>query len=181
MRLSHNSTEVEHSCPIPKTGVQRVPKAATLIVIRFNPLPIHVTANNYRFKMYPGMKKKALERRDVVAKRKFKMTHAQRQERFQQLKNERLQREREEYDSLTPEQKRRRDLRDEKRAKKASSNRKLKVRTGRFHDSLTGCTRLTLQSHATQDDSPDLFHFTVGRLRYGDAGMCSYTLSVEFT
>lgn len=77
--------------------------------------------------MYPGMRKKALERRDTIAKRKFKMTHAQRQERFQQLKNERLQREREEYDNLTPEQKRRRDLRDEKKAKKATSSKKLKV------------------------------------------------------
>lgn len=73
------------------------------------------------------MRKKALERRDTIAKRKFKMTHAQRQERFQQLKTERLQREREEYENLTPEQKRRRDLRDEKKAKKATSNKKLKV------------------------------------------------------
>lgn len=80
--------------------------------------------------MAPGMKKKALERREAVAKRKAKLTHAQRQERFQQLKNERLQREREEYESLTPEQKRRRDLRDEKRAKKASINKKMKVWIG---------------------------------------------------
>lgn len=80
--------------------------------------------------MFPGMKKKAQERRDAVAKRKFKMTHAQRQERFQQVKNERLQREREEYESLTPEQKRRRDLRDEKKAKKAAANKKVKVGEG---------------------------------------------------
>lgn len=77
--------------------------------------------------MYPGMKKKALERREAVAKRKFKLTNAQRQERFQQLKNEKLQREREEYESLTPEQKRRRDLRDEKKAKKAANSRKPRV------------------------------------------------------
>lgn len=77
--------------------------------------------------MSPGTRNKAEERREAVAKRKSKMTHAQRQERFQQLKNERLQREREEYEGLTPEQKRRRDLRDEKRAKKSSANRKLKV------------------------------------------------------
>lgn len=77
--------------------------------------------------MYPGMKKKSLERRDTVAKRKAKLTHAQRQQRFQQLKDERLQREREEYDSLTPEQKRRRDLKDEKRAKKVANSRKPKV------------------------------------------------------
>lgn len=77
--------------------------------------------------MYPGMKKKALERRDAVAKRKYKMTHAQRQERFQQLKEERLQREKEEYESLPPEQKRRRDLRDEKRAKKLANSRKARV------------------------------------------------------
>ena len=82
-----------------------------------------------RYRMAPGMKKKALERREAVAKRKAKLTHAQRQERFQQLKNERLQREREAYENLTPEQKRRRDLRDEKRAKKASANKKLKVKS----------------------------------------------------
>lgn len=91
------------------------------------PVSQRATITIARFKMYPGMKKKALERRDAVAKRKFKMTHAQRQERFQQLKNERLQREREEYESLTVEQKRRRDLRDEKRAKKAANNRKHKA------------------------------------------------------
>ncbi|CAM9806941.1 unnamed protein product, partial [Hapterophycus canaliculatus] len=81
----------------------------------------------HKFKMSPGTKKKAEERREAVAKRKSKMTHAQRQERFQQLKNERLQREKEEYEGLTPEQKRRRDLRDEKRAKKSSASRKHKV------------------------------------------------------
>lgn len=88
--------------------------------------------------MYPGMRKKALERRDNVAKRKSKMTHMQQQEeRFQQLKNERLQREREEYEHLTPDQKRRRDVKDEKRAKKTSLNKKLKVilflHNKRFH------------------------------------------------
>lgn len=82
----------------------------------------------HKFKMYPGMKKKALERREAVAKRKFKLTNAQRQERFQQLKNEKLQREREEYESLTPEQKRRRDLRDEKKAKKAANSRKPRMK-----------------------------------------------------
>lgn len=45
------------------------------------------------------------------------------------LKNERLQREREEYEGLTPEQKRRRDLRDEKKAKKVASSKRHKVRT----------------------------------------------------
>lgn len=79
------------------------------------------------FKMNASMRKKALERREAIAKRRDKLTHAQRQERYQQLKNERLQREREEYDSLTPEQKRRRDLKDEKRAKKAANSRKPKA------------------------------------------------------
>lgn len=77
--------------------------------------------------MSTGAKKKAEDRREAVVKRKSKMTHEQRQERFQQLKNERLQTEREEYESLTPEQKRRRDLRDEKKAKKSASNKKYKV------------------------------------------------------
>lgn len=45
------------------------------------------------------------------------------------LKNERLQREREEYEGLTPEQKRRRDLRDEKKAKKVASSKRHRVRT----------------------------------------------------
>lgn len=77
--------------------------------------------------MTPGARKKAEDRRETVVKRKSKMTHAQRQERFQQLKHERVQREKEEYESLTPEQKRRRDLRDEKKAKKNASNKKYKV------------------------------------------------------
>ncbi|CAM9393831.1 unnamed protein product [Scytosiphon promiscuus] len=81
-----------------------------------------------RFKMSPGARKKARERREAVAKRKSKMTHAQRQEHFRQLKDERLRREREEYEGLTPDQKRRRDLRDEKRAKKSSASRRLKMK-----------------------------------------------------
>lgn len=79
-----------------------------------------------------GMKKKANERREAVAKRKLKMTSGQRQERSQQLRSEKLQREREEYETLTPEQKRRRDLKDEKKSKKAASNRKLKVQKSSF-------------------------------------------------
>lgn len=79
-----------------------------------------------------SMKKKANERREAVSKRKFKMTSGKRQERVQQLKSEKLQREREEYEMLTPEQKRRRDLKDEKKSKKAASNRKLKVRKSSF-------------------------------------------------
>lgn len=67
------------------------------------------------------MKKKANERREAVSKRKLKVTSGQRQERSQQLRSEKLQREREEYETLTPEQKRRRDLKDEKKAKKAAS------------------------------------------------------------
>ncbi|CAN0566179.1 unnamed protein product [Ectocarpus sp. 12 AP-2014] len=78
--------------------------------------------------MSAGTKKKALERRAAVLKRKSAITHAQRQERFQMLKNERLQREREEYEGLTPEQKRRRDLRDEKKAKKVASSKRHKMR-----------------------------------------------------
>ncbi|CAM9655963.1 unnamed protein product [Ectocarpus sp. 6 AP-2014] len=81
-----------------------------------------------KFKMSAGTKKKALERRAAVLKRKSAITHAQRQERFQMLKNERLQREREEYEGLTPEQKRRRDLRDEKKAKKVASSKRHKMR-----------------------------------------------------
>lgn len=77
--------------------------------------------------MSPAAKKKAKDRREAVMKRKSKMTHLQRQERFQQLKNERLQREKEEYESLTPEQKRRLDLREAKKAKKNASNKKYKV------------------------------------------------------
>lgn len=77
--------------------------------------------------MSAATKKKALDKREAVQKRKSKLTHLQRQERYQQLKNERLQREREEYESLTPEQKRRRDLKEEKKARK-SARGKHKVR-----------------------------------------------------
>ena len=77
--------------------------------------------------MPTNMKKKAHERREAASKRKVEMTSGQRQERLQQLKSEKLQREREEYETLTPEQKRGRDLKDEKKSKKAASNRKLKV------------------------------------------------------
>lgn len=70
--------------------------------------------------MSAATKKKAMDKREAVQKRKSKLTHLQRQERYQQLKNERLQREREEYESLTPEQKRRRDLKEEKKARKSA-------------------------------------------------------------
>lgn len=70
--------------------------------------------------MSSATKKKALDKREAVQKRRSKLTHLQRQERYQQLKNERLQREREEYESLTPEQKRRRDSKDEKKARKSA-------------------------------------------------------------
>lgn len=79
--------------------------------------------------MSAATKKKAMDKREAVQKRKSKLTHLQRQERYQQLKNERLQREREEYESLTPEQKRRRDLKEEKKARK-SARGKHKVRGG---------------------------------------------------
>lgn len=69
-------------------------------------------------RMSAATKKKALDKREAVQKRKLKLTHLQRQERYQQLKSERLQREREEYESLTPDQKRRRDLKEEKKARK---------------------------------------------------------------
>lgn len=80
-------------------------------------------------RMSSATKKKAVDKREAVQRRKSKLTHLQRQERYQQLKNERLQREREEYESLTPEQKRRRDLKDEKKARK-SARGKQKVRWG---------------------------------------------------
>eukprot|EP00752_Nemacystus_decipiens_P001964 g1890.t1 len=79
-------------------------------------------------KMSAATKKKALDKREAVQKRKSKLTHLQRQERYQQLKNERLQREREEYENLTPEQKRRRDLKEEKKARKSARGKhKLKL------------------------------------------------------
>ena len=73
--------------------------------------------------MSAGSKSKALSVRTLVMKRKSEMTHHQRQERYQLLKNERLQREREEYESLTPEQRRRRDLKDEKKARKGAKGK----------------------------------------------------------
>lgn len=80
---------------------------------------------NARFKMSAGSKSRALTNRQVVMQRKSEMTHHQRQERYQMLKNERLRREREEYESLTPEQRRRRDLKDEKKARKGKGKHKV--------------------------------------------------------
>lgn len=76
-----------------------------------------------RFKMSAGSRSRALTNRQVVMQRKSEMTHHQRQERYQMLKNERLRREREEYESLTPEQRRRRDLKDEKKARKGAKGK----------------------------------------------------------
>ncbi|CAM9280298.1 unnamed protein product, partial [Choristocarpus tenellus] len=81
----------------------------------------------HRFKMSPGMKKKVIDKREVVAKQKLRMTRVERQERTKQLKEQKLQQERDEYELLSTAQKKKRDMRDEKRAKKALKGRKSKV------------------------------------------------------
>ena len=78
--------------------------------------------------MSAGARKKSEGKRQPLLKREQRVSHATRQENVQKRKLAKEQREKEEFETLTPEQKYRRKMLNEKKAEKLQKKKQFRVR-----------------------------------------------------